>query len=78
MSVCLRLPSGPLGSWNRTAKPLGLELSSLSGILGIPVEFEKRTRIGVDAALRCGAVERDLAVSDGVKLPERRTPLAWA
>jgi hypothetical protein len=42
------------------------------------VEEEKRTVIGVEAWLKCGAVVRVEAVVLGVKVPVRRWPFAWA
>lgn len=44
-SVCLRPPR-----LKRTAKPRGSALGSLSGIIGMPVELEKRTVMGVESA----------------------------
>jgi hypothetical protein len=53
-------------------------LASVSGICGRPVEEEKRTVMGVEEMLRCGALERVAALSVGVKMPLRRWPLACA
>ena len=58
--------------------PRGLALGSVSAILGKPVEEEKRTVIGVEELLKCGAVVRDGAVVLGVKVPVKRCPFAWA
>lgn len=44
----------------------------------MPVEEEKRARIGVDVLVKCGAEESFEAVGVGVKVPRRRRPLAWA
>ena len=44
----------------------------------MPVEFEKRTIIGVVALLKWGATESFAASAVGVKCPESRDPLAWA
>lgn len=51
MSVCCRLPFCS-GKWNRMAMPRGFALGSVSGILGRPVEEEKRTVIDVEGALK--------------------------
>lgn len=58
--------------------PRGLALGSVSGILGKPVEEEKRTVIGVDGALKCGAEVSSEADEVGVKVPVNRWPFAWA
>lgn len=58
--------------------PRGLALGSVSGMLGKPVEEEKRTVIGVDGALKCGADVRSEAEEVGVKVPVSRRPFAWA
>ena len=71
MSVCLRFPN-----WKRMAIPRGSALASKSGMLGIPVELENRTQIGVDLLLKWGAVDSFLASSEGVKVPVRISPLA--
>lgn len=71
MSVCWRLPFAS-GRWKRIAIPCGLELASVSGICGKPVEEEKRTVIGVDEALKCGALDMVEERPVGVKLPLRR------
>ena len=42
----------------------------------MPVEFEKRTMIGVELLLKCGALLREAASEVGVKVPLRRIPLA--
>ncbi len=44
----------------------------------MPVEFEKRTIMGVVALLKWGATESFAASAVGVKCPESRDPLAWA
>lgn len=62
----------------RRAKPRGFALGSVSGISGMPVEEEKRTVMGVEGELKCGAVVMDAAVGVGVKVPLRRWPRAWA
>lgn len=77
ISVCCRLPFCS-GRWNRIAIPRGLALASVSGILGKPVEEEKRTVIGVDAALKCGAEVSSAAEVVGLKVPVSRWPFAWA
>jgi hypothetical protein len=41
--------------------PRGLALPSVSGMSGIPVEVEKRVMTGVDALLKCGALESEAA-----------------
>lgn len=51
-------------------------MGSVSAILGKPVEEEKRTVIGVEELLKCGAVVRDGAVALGVKVPVKRCPFA--
>jgi len=60
------------------AMPRGLALGSVSGIVGNPVEEEKRTVIGVDVSLKCGADVSSEAAEAGTKVPVRRWPLAWA
>lgn len=77
MSVCALRPLTS-GSWKRNAMPRGLPLGSVSGILGVPVEEEKRTMMGVEGAVKCGAELRSEAAEVGVKVPVRRWPLAWA
>lgn len=77
MSVWCRLPSGE-GRWKRIAIPRGLALGSVSGMVGRPVEEEKRTVIGVEGDVKWGAEVRVEAVGVGVKVPVRRWPLAWA
>ena len=52
MSVWRRLPSAELGRWKRIAIPRGLEVGSVSGIEGSPVEEEKRTVIGVEEEVK--------------------------
>lgn len=51
------------------AIPRGSLLGSVSGMLGIPVELEKRTQIGVLGLLKCGAVVSFLTSSEGVNVP---------
>jgi len=58
--------------------PRGFALGSVSGIVGMPVEEEKRTVMGVEGEEKCGAVVRVEAVGVGVKTPVRRRPFAWA
>ena len=60
------------------AIPRGSASDMLSGILGSPVEFEKRTQTGVLVALKCGASESLEASGDGVKVPAKIVPFAWA
>jgi len=60
------------------AMPRGLALGSVSAILGKPVEEEKRTVIGVEGVLKCGAVVRSDTVALGVNVPVRRCPFACA
>lgn len=71
ISVCRRLPLAS-GRWKRIAIPRGLAEASVSGIDGRPVEEEKRTVMGVDGMLKCGALDRADAVLVGVKVPVRR------
>ena len=47
MSVCLCSPS-----WNRIAIPRGLEVGSVSGMVGRPVEEEKRIVRGVEGEVK--------------------------
>jgi hypothetical protein len=58
--------------------PRGLALGSVSAICGKPVLDEKRTVIGVNEALKCGAEVKDEASAVGVKVPVRRCPFACA
>jgi hypothetical protein len=58
--------------------PRGLPLGSVSAIFGIPVDDEKRTVIGVNGALKCGAELSFEDLADGVKVPIRRCPFACA
>lgn len=60
------------------AMPRGLLLGSVSEILGVPVEEEKRTVMGVEGEVKCGAEEREETVGVGVKVPVKRWPFAWA
>lgn len=60
------------------AMPRGLALGSVSAIWGKPVEEEKRTVIGVEGVLKCGAVVRSDTVALGVNVPVRRCPFACA
>jgi len=62
----------------RIAIPRGSALGSVSGILGIPVEFENRTQIGVEGLLKWGAIESFPASAEGMKVPDRSSPLACA
>ena len=73
MSVCLRSPRR-----NRRPMPRGLALGSVSGMLGIPVELEKRTQMGVVGLLKWGAVESFAASGEAVKVPPTIMPLACA
>src|ERR1700739_2549151 len=50
---------------NRMAIPRGLASGELSGMVGIPVELEKRTVIGVDARVMCGALVNLVAGAAG-------------
>jgi hypothetical protein len=63
---------------NLMAIPRGSAFPSVSGILGIPVELEKRTVIGVDGLLKWGALESFAASAEGVNVPVTTIPLAWA
>jgi hypothetical protein len=58
--------------------PRGSALGSVSGMLGMPVELEKRTVIGVDGVLKCSAVDSEAALALGVNVPLRSVPFAWA
>jgi hypothetical protein len=58
--------------------PRGLAFGSVSGICGSPVDEEKRTVIGVEEALKCGADVSVEAPPEGVKTPVRRWPFACA
>ena len=78
MSVCERLPSGVGGRWKRTARPWGSVSGTVSGIWGRPVEVLKRARMGVEGAVKWGAVERVEARGVGVNVPVRRVPFACA
>ena len=71
MSVCLRSPRR-----KRIPIPRGSALSSVSGMFGIPVEFENLIQTGVEGWLKWGAVESFLASAEGVKTPLRISPLA--
>lgn len=42
------------------------------------MELEKRAVIGVEAFLKCGALESCAAVGVGVNAPVKRVPRAWA
>lgn len=75
MSVWWRLPSEE-GRWKRRAMPRGLALGSVSGMAGRPVEEEKRTVMGVEGEVKCGADVRLAAAGVGVKVPVRRWPFA--
>ncbi len=66
-----------IARWNRTAIACGLDpFGSLSPIVGIPAEIEKRTVTGVDGLTACGALVSFAAPAAGVKVPEYITPLA--
>jgi hypothetical protein len=58
--------------------PRGLPLGSVSAIVGIPVDDEKRTVMGVDGALKCGADVKIEDSAEGVNVPVRRCPFACA
>lgn len=58
------------------AMPRGLDVGSVSGIEGRPVEEEKRTVMGVEGRLKCGALEREAAWEVGANVPVRRWPFA--
>ena len=57
--------------------PRGLEVGSVSGMVGRPVEEEKRIVRVVEGEVKWGAFERVEARDEGVKLPVRRIPFAW-
>lgn len=78
ISVWRLSPSLPSGRWNLRARPRGLDVGSVSGITGSPVEEEKRRVMGVEGEEKCGAEERREARGVGVKVPVRRRPFAWA
>jgi len=67
-----------LGIWKRIAMPRGLALGSVSGMVGKPVEEEKRRVREVLGEVKCGAVVRVAALGVGIKEPVRRWPFAWA
>ena len=52
MSVCWRRPVEESGRWKRMAMPRGLAAGSVSGIVGMPVEEEKRIVREVDGLLK--------------------------
>ena len=58
------------------ALPCGLAFGSASGMVGTPVEFEKRTVTGT-GLIKCGALLRLRAFGEGVNVPVAMTPLAW-
>jgi hypothetical protein len=58
--------------------PRGLPLGSVSAIFGIPVDDEKRTVIGVEGALKCGAELKFEDSAEGVKVPVSSCPFACA
>ena len=60
----------------RIARPRGLASAALSGIIGRPVELEKRAVTGVDGRETCGALVRDKASGAAVKEPVSISPLA--
>lgn len=49
----------------------------MSGIVGRPVEEEKRIVRGVEGRVKWGAFEREGARGEGWKVPVRRMPFAW-
>jgi hypothetical protein len=63
---------------SRIAIPRGPAFGSLSGITGIPVEFENRTVTCVDSRVKCGAFEIFPASAVGVNVPLSSTPFACA
>lgn len=69
MSVWERRPLGRSGRWKRRARPRGLAVGSVSAMDGMPVDEEKRAVMGVDAEVKCGALESEEAVGVGVKVP---------
>jgi hypothetical protein len=77
ISVCALRPFTS-GRWKRIAMPRGLPVGSVSGSCGVPVDEEKRTVIGVEEALKCGADVRLEAAGVGVKVPVRSWPFACA
>lgn len=56
-------------SKKRIARPRGLAFGEVSGILGRPLELEKRTRTGVTVAAKCGAFDRVAASDVEVNVP---------
>src|SRR4029453_13763768 len=50
----------------------------VSGTVGSPPPFEKRTCPRTRSPLRCAALEIAAADGDAVKVPPHSTPLAWA
>ena len=58
------------------AIPRGSAFSSVSEIVGSPVELEKRTKTGVDGELKCSALESSAAFADGVNVPVSKVPFA--
>lgn len=62
----------------RIAIPRGEALGSLSGIVGNPVELEKRTVMGVVGLLKWGARESFPASAEGVNVPVVKIPFPWA
>src|SRR5580704_15101623 len=63
---------------NRIASPRGFASGELSGILGSPVELEKRTVTGVDSRVTWGALVSDVAPGAGRNVPRSIRPFAWA
>ena len=70
-SVCLWSPR-----MKRSPMPRGSALPSVSGMTGIPVEFENRAHTGVLGLLKCGAIESFFASAVGVNVPLIISPFA--
>lgn len=75
ISVCLCFSASRI---KRIAMPRGSACASKSGMLGIPVELEKRIQMGVEGLLKWRAVESVLASGRGMKVPVKRSPFACA
>lgn len=65
------------------ARPWGVAEGEVSGMVGRPVELEKRARMGMggeeeeeEGFWKWGAVEREDASAEGVNVPFMRWPLA--
>lgn len=56
--------------------PRGLALGSVSSIVMMPVEFKKRTVMGMEGDSKCGALKREAAIVEGVRLPVVMIPRA--